>query len=265
MQASVFLATAIAVLLLMLTVWAISVRIKDASIVDIVWGLGFVLIVWVARFAAGGPWNTRHTLVLVATSIWGLRLGAYLGWRNIGKGEDFRYRAMRKKHGDKFWIISLRTVFLVQGVLMWIVSTPTQIAQMNFARDVKHKGLDAFLIVGFLVWLVGILFESIGDAQLAKFKANPDNKGKVMDRGLWAWTRHPNYFGDVCVWWGLWLMAISAPLAIFGIIGPIVMTFFLMKVSGVPMLEHSIAKRRPGYTEYIARTSSFFPRPPKKS
>lgn len=264
MQASVFLATAIAVLLLMLTVWALSVRIRDASIVDIVWGLGFVLVVWVARFTAGGPWNTRHTLVLIATSIWGVRLGAYLGWRNIGKGEDFRYRAMRKKHGEKFWIISLRTVFLVQGLLMWIVSTPIQIAQMNFARDANHKGLDVFLIVGFMVWLVGVLFESIGDLQLAKFKANPDNKGKVMDRGLWAWTRHPNYFGDVCVWWGIWLMAISAPLAIIGIVGPIVMTVLLMKVSGVPMLEYSIEKRRPGYTEYIERTSSFFPRPPKK-
>jgi steroid 5-alpha reductase family enzyme len=265
MQASVFLATAIAVLLLMLAVWAISVRIKDASIVDIVWGLGFVLIVWVARFAAGGSWNTRQTFVLVATLIWGLRLGAYLGWRNIGKGEDFRYRAMRKKHGDKFWIISLRTVFLVQGVLMWIVSTPTQIAQMNFTRDAKHQGLDGFLVVGSAVWLIGVLFESIGDLQLAKFKANPENRGKVMDRGLWAWTRHPNYFGDVCVWWGIWLMATSAPLAIIGIVGPIVMTFFLVKVSGVPMLEHSIAKRRPGYTEYVKRTSSFFPRPPKKS
>jgi steroid 5-alpha reductase family enzyme len=264
MQASVFLATAIAVALLMLTVWAISVRIKDASIVDVVWGLGFVLIVWVARLAAGGPWNTRHTLVLISTSIWGLRLGAYLGWRNLGKGEDFRYKAMRKKHGDRFWIISLRTVFLTQGVLMWVVSTPTQIAQMNFARDAKHKGLDAFLIVGFVVWLVGVLFETIGDLQLAKFKANPDNKGKVMDRGLWAWTRHPNYFGDCCAWWGIWLMAVSAPLAIIGIVGPIIMSVLLIKVSGVPMLEHSIAKRRPGYTEYIKRTSSFLPRPPKK-
>jgi steroid 5-alpha reductase family enzyme len=261
---SVFVATAIAIIAMMLTVWLISVRIKDASIVDITWGLGFVLVVWVARIHVGGSWNLRHTLVLGATTLWGLRLAGYLGWRNMGKGEDFRYKLMRKKHGDKFPMISLFTVFGVQGLLMFIVSLPTQIAQMNFSRDANNSGLDFFLVVGFVVWLIGLLFETIGDLQLVKFKANPANKGLVMDRGLWAWTRHPNYFGDSCVWWGIWLMAMSAPVAIFGILGPIVMTFLLVKVSGVPMLEHSMSKRRPGYADYVKRTSSFLPRPPKK-
>lgn len=265
MQSSVFLASVIAIFAMMLVVWTISVRIKDASIVDIVWGLGFVLVVWVSRIAAGGPWILRHQFVLLATTIWGLRLAGYLAWRNLGKGEDYRYRAMRKKHGDRFPIVSLRTVFLTQGLLMFIVSTPAQIAQMNFSRDVDHRGIDGFLVIGMILWLVGMFFETVGDLQLAKFKADPANAGRVMDQGLWRFTRHPNYFGDFCVWWGIWVMAVSAPIAVVAIIGPIVMSILLMRVSGVPMLEHSIAKRRPGYAEYIKKTSSFFPRLPKQS
>ena len=264
MQGSVVLASAVAVLVLMAAIWFISIRIKDASIVDIVWGLGFVLVVWVSRLTAGGTWILRHQMVLLATSLWGLRLAAYLAWRNLGKGEDYRYRAMRKKHGDRFPIISLRTVFLTQGLLMLVVSIPAQIAQMNFERDADHRGIDGFLVGGFVIWLIGMIFETVGDLQLARFKANPANAGQVMDRGLWRFTRHPNYFGDFCVWWGIWVMAVSAPVAVVGIVGPIVMSVLLMRVSGVPMLEHSIAKRRPGYAEYIKKTSSFFPRPPKR-
>lgn len=265
MDMSVFVASTAAVLVLMLCVWIISVRIKDASIVDVVWGLGFVLIVWVSRLAVGGEWILRHEFVLFATTAWGLRLAGYLAWRNLGKGEDYRYRLMRKKHGDRFAIVSLRTVFLTQAVLMLLVSIPAQIAQMNFSRDIDHQGVDGFLVVGLVIWAIGMFFETVGDIQLAKFKGNPDNAGKVMNRGLWRFTRHPNYFGDFCVWWGIWVMAVSSPIAVVGIIGPMLMSFLLMRFSGVPMLEHSIAKRRPGYDEYRKNTSSFFPRPPKRS
>lgn len=261
MQASVFLATALAVLLAVVSLWVVSVRIKDASIVDIFWGLGFVLIAWVTRFVADGD-GVRQNVLVLCTTLWGVRLGAYLFWRNHGKGEDYRYRAMRKKHGDRFPIVSLRTVYLTQGLLMWIVSMPLQLGQMK----TSPTGLGVVGIIGIAFWAVGLAFESIGDWQLARFKADPASAGKVMDRGLWSWTRHPNYFGDVCVWWGLFLIAVRpGGFTIAAIIGPIVMTGLLLKVSGVPMLERTIGRRRPGYTEYIARTSSFFPRPPKRS
>lgn len=267
MQPIVFLWSAIAVLVLVVSIWAVSVRIKDASIVDIFWGFGFVVVGWVARLASGGEWNTRHKLLLAAATIWGLRLAGYLAWRNLGHGEDFRYRMMRKKHGDKFWLVSLRTVYLTQGLLMFFVSIPLQLGQMRFSGDRTGKTLSALLVVGFVVWLVGVLFETVGDIQLARFKANEANKGKVMDRGLWAWTRHPNYFGDSVAWWGMFIISLAArsPWLLIGVVGPIAMTILLRKVSGVPMLEHSMAKRRPGYTEYVARTSPFIPRPPKRS
>jgi steroid 5-alpha reductase family enzyme len=264
MQWNVFLATAIAVVLLMLSVWALSVRLRDASIVDIVWGLGFVLIAWVAHFVANGD-SARSWLLTICTTIWGVRLGAYLYSRNHGNGEDFRYKAMRKKHGDRFAIVSLYTVFAFQGVMMWLVSLPVQLGQMN----PRAKGIGAIGIIGAVVWLVGLMFESVGDYQMTKFKADPSSKGKVMDKGLWAWTRHPNYFGDACVWCGLGLISLGAvrnggSYVYVGLIGPVLMTLLLTRVSGVPMLEKTIGKRRAGYAEYIARTSSFIPRLPKK-
>lgn len=258
MNGSVLLSTAIAVLVLMLTTWLVSLVRKDASIVDIIWGLGFVIVAWVARLVADGS-STRQTLLVLCTTLWGLRLAGYLAWRNLGKGEDYRYRAMRKKFGDRFPIVSLRTVFLTQGLLMWVISMPTQFGQMREGR----KGSDAWIVVGLVLWAVGFAFETIGDIQLARFKADEANKGKVMNRGLWAWTRHPNYFGDACVWWGLWLIASSVPIARWTVFGPIAMTFLLVRVSGVAMLEKTIGRRRPGYDEYIRTTSAFLPRPPK--
>ncbi len=260
MQASVFLATAVAVLVSVVLLWVVSVRIKDASIVDIFWGLGFVLIAWVARFVAHGDASRQNALV-VCTTLWGIRLGGYLFWRNHGKGEDYRYRAMRKKFGDRFAVVSFRTVYLTQGVLMWVVSIPLQLGQMKSVPS----GLGLSGVVGVALWAIGLSFESIGDWQLARFKANPASAGQVMDRGLWSWTRHPNYFGDVCVWWGLFLIAVRpGGFVIASIVGPLAMTFLLVKVSGVPMLEKTIGRRRPGYIEYVARTSPFFPLPPKR-
>ena len=253
----VFLVTASVVAAMMVTVWAISVAIRDASIVDVVWGPGFVVVAWVTLLTSDGD-GARAVLLTTMATVWGLRLGIHLGVRNIGKGEDFRYQAMRRKHGDRFWLVSLGTVYGLQGAIMWVVSLPLQIGISE-----TEPGLRPLWFIGAVVFVVGLGFESVGDWQLARFKADPANAGSVMDRGLWRYTRHPNYFGDACAWWGIGLVAASTPLGVVGLIGPAAMTFLLMRVSGVPMLERSLTRRRAGYDEYVRRTSSFIPRPPK--
>ena len=253
------LVSAVAILALMLCTWVLSVVVRNASIVDIVWGLGFVLVAWVVRVSADGN-DARQWLLTTMVSVWGLRLGGYLFWRNHGNGEDFRYRAMRKHYGPKFPIISLATVFGLQGVLMFVVSLPVQLGQADATPDV---GPIAY--AGVALWLVGLFFEVVGDAQLAKFKANPANSGTVMNTGLWRYTRHPNYFGDACIWWGIGIVAAETGSGAWGLIGSLVMTVLLRRVSGVTLLEKSLVKRREGYNEYVARTSPFIPRPPKKA
>lgn len=254
----VMLWSAIAILVLMVTTWVVSVIIKNASIVDIVWGLGFVVVAWVSRIVGDGD-DARQWLLTILTSVWGLRLGGYLFWRNSGHGEDYRYRAMRKRWGPRFPIISLLTVFGLQGTLMWIVSLGVQLGQADATPSI---GVIAY--IGVLVFAVGLFFEVVGDAQLARFKADPASAGRVMDKGLWKYTRHPNYFGDACVWWGLALIAAETGGGAWGLLGATVMTILLRRVSGVTLLERSLRKRREGYEDYIARTSPFFPRPPKK-
>ena len=251
------LVSAIAILVLMLGTWILSVILKNASIVDIVWGLGFVIVAWVVRFTIDGN-NARQWLLVAMVSVWGLRLAGYLYWRNHGNGEDFRYRAMRKHYGPRFPIISLATVFGLQGVLMFVVSLPVQLGQADATPDV---GIIA--LVGVTLWAVGLFFETVGDAQLARFKANPANAGTVMNTGLWRYTRHPNYFGDACVWWGIGIVAAETGSGAWGLIGSLLMTVLVRRVSGVPLLEKSLVKRREGYAEYVANTSAFFPRPPK--
>ena len=252
------LVSAIAILALMLGTWVLSLILKNASIVDIVWGLGFVVVAWVVRLSTNGN-NARQSLLTAMTTIWGLRLASYLFWRNHGNGEDFRYRAMRRHYGPRFGLISLATVFGLQGVLMFVVSLPVQLGQVPLTPKV-----GALAYVGIASWIVGLFFETIGDAQLAKFKANPASKGKVMNTGLWRYTRHPNYFGDACVWWGIALVAAETGRGAIGLIGAVAMTILLRRVSGVTLLEKSLVKRREGYTEYVATTSAFIPRPPKK-
>lgn len=255
---STSLATAaITIALLMVGTWVVSVAVKNASIVDIVWGFGFVAVAWAVRLRVDGV-SARQNLLVVLTSIWGLRLTGYLFWRNHGKGEDFRYRAMRKRWGARFPLVSLGTVFGVQGVLMFLVSLPVQLGQAGTEPD-----LGWLAAAGVAVWAVGLFFEAVGDAQLARFKKDPDSAGRVMDRGLWRYTRHPNYFGDACVWWGIALVAAETPVGRWGLIGAVMMTVLLRRVSGVTLLEKSLSKRRPGYADYVARTSAFMPRPPK--
>jgi len=259
MTGSVLLAAAAAIVVLMLGTWLLSLVWRDASIVDPVWPLGFVVVAWVTLAVADGN-ATRQWVIVAMTTIWGLRLSGYLAWRKRGAPEDHRYQAMRRHWGERFWLISLVTVFALQGVLMWIVSLPVQLGQV---RDTPDLGALAF--VGIALWLVGVTFETVGDAQLARFKADPASTGQVMDRGLWRYTRHPNYFGDTCVWWGIALVAAETGIGAIGIIGAVVMTVLLVRVSGVPMLERTMAKRRPGYADYVARTSAFIPRPPRRA
>jgi len=246
----------VVVVALFVALWLVSLMVRDASIVDPFWGPGFAIVAWVVYARADDP-GFRGLVVAVIVTIWALRLGIHLAVRNLGHGEDFRYQAMRRQWGSRFWIVSLGTVFLLQAALMWIVSLPVQVAMVD--------GGDATVLVwiGVAIWAVGLFFETVGDWQLRRFKADPTNAGRVMDRGLWRYTRHPNYFGDFTVWWGIFLAAIAVVGHAWTIVGPIVMSILLMRVSGVPMLERSLAKRRPGYEEYVARTSSFFPRPPR--
>ena len=250
------LIAALTIGLLMLITWVVSVVIDDASIVDIVWGLGFVLATWSTYLFGDVEANARVVLILVLVSVWGLRLTGYLAWRNIGKGEDRRYQQMRKKGPDSFWLVSLWKVFGLQAVIMWVVSVP---AVVTLGSDTALWWLD---YIGVAVWAVGLFFETVGDLQLARFKAKPGSKGQVMDGGLWRYTRHPNYFGDFCVWWGIYLVA-AAGGAWWAIFSPLAMSALLMKYSGVGLLEKTITRRRPGYDEYVRRTNTFFPGPPK--
>lgn len=247
------------ILMMMSTMWIISLLVKDASIVDIVWGLGFVLVMLV-YFVFTDGWWPRRFIVLTLVLLWGGRLSIYLAWRNLGKGEDLRYQRWRQRYGKDWWWISYLQVFLLQGVIMWVVSAPLLAAQFHSGP----RAITLFDLLGVFLWMIGFLFEAIGDFQLAQFKANPANKGKVMNRGLWRYTRHPNYFGDAMIWWGFYLVAVASPWGFLTIFSPVLMTFFLMRVSGVAMLEREM-KKRPEYAEYIRHTSAFFPMPPKRN
>lgn len=240
-----------------LCVWIASVTLRDVSIVDVFWGFGFVLVAWTV-FLIDAKYDSRDLLLATLTTIWGLRLAVHLLLRKWGEEEDRRYRAMRERAGRRFWWTSLFTVFLLQAALLWFVALPLQIAVAH-ERPADLSWIDG---VGFAVWTLGFFFESVGDLQLVRFKARPENGGRVMDRGLWRYTRHPNYFGDFCVWWGLYLIA-AAGGAWWTILSPLAMSFLLLRVSGLTLLEGDMAERRPDYREYQARTNAFFPGPPR--
>jgi len=252
---NVLVANLVVIALMMSAVWIVSVIARDASIVDIVWGLGFVVVAWSSWIVSDSTDGT-DLAIRVCVTVWGLRLAGYLAWRNLGKGEDYRYQAMRKKYGARFPLISLFSVFLLQGTFMWVVSLPVQLVHM------VDGGGSAVVAIGAVLWAVGVVFETVGDAQLARFKSRQENAGKVMRTGLWRYTRHPNYFGDFLAWWGIGIASLASWTSVVGLIGPVVMSILLMRVSGVPMLEHSIAKRRPEYVDYRRTTSPFFPRRP---
>ena len=248
-----------AVIVMMVIAWLLSLAIKDASIADIFWGLGFVLIAWLTFVRTNG-YSARSFLITVLTTAWGMRLAIHIFMRNLGKGEDRRYQAWRENYGQRFWWISLFTVFGLQAFLLWVISLVVQVGQIP-PSPAKFVLLDG---VGSFIWAVGFTFEALGDWQLSRFKSDPANKGKVMNRGLWAYTRHPNYFGESLIWWGLFIIALTTPGSLWVVISPLVITYLLLKVSGVTLLEKNIVDTRPKYRDYINSTNAFIPWFPKK-
>lgn len=246
-------------LVLATIVWGLSQVLRDASIADIAWGLGFVFVAW-TYFLYHPTLNPRKAAILVLVSAWGVRLALHILRRNWGQGEDYRYRAMRAKHGRRFGAVSLVTVFWLQAGLMWIVSFPL-LAALQAEEPARLTALD---IAGICCVAIGLVFEAVGDWQLARFKADPSNKGKVLDQGLWRYTRHPNYFGDAMVWWGLFLFAAATPNGWWTVLSPTVMTALLLKVSGVALLERSLTETKPAYRAYVESTSAFVPWPPRR-
>ncbi|MBI1349177.1 DUF1295 domain-containing protein [bacterium] len=245
-------------LIAMTVLWLISLWRRDVSIVDPFWGTGFLMLAWTSIAWHSSRTTPRALLVCALVTIWSLRLSLYLLWRNAGHGEDERYAAMRRHHGPWFPWISLFTVFWLQAVILWIVAQPI----LAITTSSVTSEWNLWDILGATLWLIGFAFEAIGDWQLARFKANPANRGQVLRYGLWRYTRHPNYFGDFCVWWGFYLFAV-ADGASWTIISPVLMSILLMRISGVTLLESTIEERRPDYAEYRRTTNAFLPGLPK--
>lgn len=245
-------ASLLAAAVLMAVTAAIGHRLGKVSVVDTAWGLGFVLVALVAAVLGDGS-ASRRWLLFALIAVWGLRLARHMHRRNHGKGEDPRYAQMLE---GASYAVAVRKVFVTQGLALWFVSLPVQVSA------VAGHGVLPVAALGVLLALAGLVFESVGDAQLAAYKRDPDH-GPVMDRGLWAWTRHPNYFGDACVWWGIFLVAASAWPGVLTVLSPVAMTYFLVWATGARLLDRHM-EGRPGWAEYAARTSMFVPLPPKR-
>ena len=249
--------TLILILFAYMSLWfVVSLLKKRNDVADVAWGLGFVLITWVSFFLSDNS-GARGLLVGILVTVWGLRLAWHIHARNKGKAEDYRYLAWRKEWGKYFYIRSYFQVYLLQGAFLFLIILPVLMINKN-----TGSVLGLFDLVGVIVWLIGFYFEAVGDAQLARFIKNPENKGRLMQDGLWAYTRHPNYFGEVMQWWSIWLIALSVSGGWLGIIGPITITFLILKVSGIPILEKKM-EENPDFTEYKRKTSIFIPLPRK--
>ena len=255
---NLFLLSGAAILLLMTLLWLLSLTLKNSSIVDIFWGFGFILIVWLVFALAPQGYLPRRQLVAILVTVWGVRLALHIGSRNWGKPEDFRYASWRKENGPRWWWVSYFKVFLLQGLIMWMLSAPLIAAQTS--------GFPAILtpmdLLGMCIWGAGLFFETVADAQLAYFKKNPTNRGRILTSGLWKFSRHPNYFGEAVLWWGYYLLALAAGAG-WTVFAPLLMTILLVKVSGVSMLEKTL-KSKPGYEEYMNNTNAFVPWLPKR-
>jgi steroid 5-alpha reductase family enzyme len=252
-------AAAAALLVMMVVTFAVALKADKHSVVDTAWGIGIAVVAVVSLVSSLGYGQpARRALLTAAAVIWGLRLAVYIGSRNRGKPEDPRYRdLLSKAKGDKN-IYALRTIYLLQALILWVACLPIQ------AGMLERAPAGPLTVIGAAAWLGGLVFESVGDWQLARFKADPAHQGMIMDRGLWRYTRHPNYFGDFCMWWGLFLISLGSWVGVVTIVGPLLMTFLLTRGSGQALTERRMAAR-PQYADYIARTSGFFPRPPKRN
>lgn len=241
--------------------WILSVRLRNVAIVDVAWGPAFVAAVATMLIVRPDPdLGSAQVVGFAAVTAWGLRLGLHLLVRTWGADEDRRYAAMRARDSAFAWT-SLVKVFWLQAALVLVISTPLLASASAPARAFGHPTHW----IGLFLFGVGLAFETVADHQLRGFKADPDNRGRVLDTGLWRYSRHPNYFGDFCVWWGLWIYCLPAPGAAWTVVSPVLMSFFLLRVSGVTLLESDIEERRPGYREYVRRTNAFFPGPPRKA
>jgi steroid 5-alpha reductase family enzyme len=249
-----------AALAVLLTAFAIGVRLGLHRVVDVAWGLGFCAVAVTGYALSAGHGDPgRRLLTLVLVLVWGLRLSGHIWWRGRGHPEDPRYaRMLAKAPPERRTRYALRMVYLLQAALVWLVSTPLQIALFV----PRPPGAAAWC--GAELWAVGVFFEAVGDAQLTRFRSDPANRGQVLDTGLWRYTRHPNYFGDACVWWGLFLLAADTPIGWATVVAPLVMTYLLVNGSGKPMLERQLGSTKPGYAAYVARTSGFLPLPPRR-
>lgn len=241
-----------------IVLWGVSLARRDASVVDVAWGAMFVAaaLVAVGRGVLSSPWQPVQ---MGMVAVWGLRLAVHIGVRNRGKGEDRRYAAMRETHGERFGWVSLFTVFLLQGALATLLSAPLVIVHL---RPVVRP---AWCWIGAALWLAGFFWEAVGDAQLVRFQRDPASRGRVLDTGLWRYSRHPNYFGEALLWWGYGAFALAVPGGFWALFSPLAVTFLLLRVSGVPLLEKGIESRRPGYADYVRRTPSFFPWIPRRA
>ncbi len=253
----IIIVAALAVFIYMTAVFAAALLWRDNSIVDIAWGPGFILVA-LLTFLIGKEQGPRQILVTALVTIWGLRLAAHIFSRKRGRGEDFRYAKWRREWGRWFVPRSYLQIFMLQGLFLLVISYGVMLVNASGPR-----ALGALDLAGTAVWLAGFFFEAVGDAQLVKFKMDPDNKGKIMTSGLWRTTRHPNYFGEVVMWWGIFLIALSAPSGWTAVASPLMITFLLLRVSGVTMLEKQYAGNSE-FAEYARRTSAFIPLPPKR-
>lgn len=234
--------------------WLLSVYLKNASIVDIFWGIGFILAM-AFYFLVSPGMGERKILLFILVTLWGLRLSVHIFFRNAGKPEDYRYHEFRKRYGEhRYWWFSFFQVFLLQGTLVWIISAPLFAASFFSV----NKPLGFVDLLGLLIWLTGFIFEAGGDFQLSRFKRNPMNKGKLLQTGFWSLTRHPNYFGDAMVWWGFGVFSVAAGIYL-PLLSPVLMTWLLLRVSGVAMLERNLKKFKPGFDAYARQTSAFVP------
>jgi len=253
-------ASAATVIAVMGTTMAVSLRRRRHDVVDVAWGAGFAAVAVVTgAIALGVQPGAQRWLLLVMTVLWGGRLATYIARRSRGRPDDPRYRELLEHESGSPASVALRKIFGPQAVVMWLVALPISVGMAAVG------GLQWWAWIGVLVWAVGVTFEAVGDAQLARFKADPANRGKVLDTGLWRYTRHPNYFGDACVWWGIWLVAAGSWLGVAVVVSPALMTWFLTSKTGKPLAEKSMTASKPGYADYVRRTSGFFPLPPRKS
>jgi steroid 5-alpha reductase family enzyme len=242
---------------MMTALWPLSVRLRDVSIIDILWAPAFAILGWSYIFVPP-PLGLRGWIALTLVTVWGLRLGIHIlaRWRRLGH-EDYRYAEIRRRNGPKFPITSLFWIFWLQALLLWVISWPLQAALSG------SRTLNALDIIAIAMIAAGVLIETVADTQLTHFRAGPDSQGKVLDTGIWAWSRHPKYFGDFLLWWGFFLLGIAAGGPWWTILGPIAMSALLIHYSGAGLMEDTIKDRRPGYADYVRRTSLFIPWPPR--